>query len=177
MHREQQDFCERVKQRFPQYFKCVSVADVGSMDINGNNRYLFEESEYIGIDVAEGNNVDIVMPAHTYQPDKQFNVIISTEALEHDKYWVQTFEWMIYNVESGGLIIMTCASQGRAEHGTKRTGSESLSPGSSSVWGDYYFNLNATDFGFFFDMERIFSHYSFEFNGTGGDLYFWGIKK
>lgn len=177
MHREQQDFCERVKARFPQYFKGVSVADVGSMDINGNNRYLFEESDYIGIDVAEGNNVDVVMPAHTYVTAGKFNVIISTEALEHDKYYPLTFEWMFQNTESGGLVVMTCASTGRGEHGTKRTGSESLSPGSSAIFDDYYKNLTERDFTSTFNFEYIFSHYAFEFNGNGGDLYFWGIKR
>jgi hypothetical protein len=32
--------------------------------VNGNNRSLFEKCDYVGLDVIEGNNVDIVCVAH-----------------------------------------------------------------------------------------------------------------
>ena len=34
------------------------------IDVNGNNRSLFEKCDYVGLDVIEGNNVDIVCVAH-----------------------------------------------------------------------------------------------------------------
>ena len=42
-HERQQEFCKKVKDIFPEYFKGVNVCDVGSLDINGNNHYLFED--------------------------------------------------------------------------------------------------------------------------------------
>ena len=47
-HLNQQKFCKKVKEIFPNYFKNVSVCDIGSLDINGSNHYLFEDYEYIG---------------------------------------------------------------------------------------------------------------------------------
>jgi hypothetical protein len=52
---------------FLQYFIDKCVLDVGSLDINGNNRYLFDNCEYTGLDIGEGPNVDIVMPIHEYK--------------------------------------------------------------------------------------------------------------
>jgi hypothetical protein len=50
-HQEQKDFCLSVKEFMPDFFKGVSVLDIGSLDINGNNRYLFENYDYTGIDI------------------------------------------------------------------------------------------------------------------------------
>jgi hypothetical protein len=77
-----------MKELHPEHFKDNKVLDIGSLDINGNNKFLFDNSEYIGLDIAEGNNVDVVCIGHEYDaPDETFDTIISTEALEHDMYY------------------------------------------------------------------------------------------
>ena len=53
-HQEQINFCKSVKEFMPDFFKGVSVLDIGSLDINGNNRYLFDNYDYTGIDIGEG---------------------------------------------------------------------------------------------------------------------------
>ena len=58
-HHAQRLFFTRVKHRFPERFDGCSVLDIGSLDINGNNRYLFNGGTYIGIDVGQGRNVDV----------------------------------------------------------------------------------------------------------------------
>ena len=63
-HEEQKIFLESVKSKFSEKFKNCRVLDIGSLDINGNNRFLFENYEYIGLDIGEGNNVDIVCRGH-----------------------------------------------------------------------------------------------------------------
>lgn len=50
-HQEQVRFCESVREKFPSLFVGKKVLDAGSLDINGNNRYLFTDCEYVGIDV------------------------------------------------------------------------------------------------------------------------------
>ena len=89
-HKEQKDFCEWIQTAFPDMFTNVSVLDIGSMDINGNNRYLSSNADYTGIDIASGPNVDVVSVAHEYKTNKKYDVVISTEALEHDKHWRKT---------------------------------------------------------------------------------------
>lgn len=179
-HKSQQDFCNSVKRNFPEYFgskEAIMVLDAGSMDINGNNRYLFENYGYVGVDVAEGPNVDVVMPLHDYESFIIFDFVISTEMLEHDMYWQDSLIRMVEFCRSGGMILITCASTGRPEHGTKRTGSEGDSPGSNMLFGDYYRNLTEGDIRSVINCEETFERFYFEYNPFANDLYFWGIKK
>jgi hypothetical protein len=83
-HFEQQQFCRRILEKYPEHFRNKRVLDIGSLDINGNNRFLFTDCEYTGLDVGEGPNVDIVSVGHLYDaPDESFDTIISTEVFEH----------------------------------------------------------------------------------------------
>jgi hypothetical protein len=96
-HQQQIDFCKSVKERFPQYFENVSVLDIGSLDINGNNHYLFTNYRYVGVDLGEGKNVNVVSRGHEYKTQDRYDVVISTECFEHDSYWVETFKNMYGN--------------------------------------------------------------------------------
>ena len=60
MHIQAKKFTLFVKDILPDYFKNKRVLDVGSGDINGNNRFLFENCQYDGNDVIEAPNVTIV---------------------------------------------------------------------------------------------------------------------
>ena len=60
MHDSAKLFTMFAKQILPDYFTNRVVLDVGSGDINGNNRFLFENCEYNGNDVIEAKNVTIV---------------------------------------------------------------------------------------------------------------------
>lgn len=173
-HFEQQDFCRRVVTKFAELITDKSlVLDIGSQDINGNNRYLFGGAKYIGIDLNPGKNVDYVSSGHNYKPQSKFDVVISTECLEHDKYWAITLQNITHNLlNSGGLFIMTCATTGRAEHGTTRT-----SPKDSPFTTDYYMNITEDDFRQAVDVEKEFSMFAFETRQNPCDLYFYGIKK
>ena len=88
-HKAQKDFFQEVKNKFPNSFKNVDVVDFGSKDFNGSLKEFFTDSNYVGIDISEGKNVDVVSKAHLYQPDNQFDVVVSGEMLEHDEYWAQ----------------------------------------------------------------------------------------
>lgn len=181
-HAAQKIFCESIKAKYPKYFTGnINVIDVGSMDINGNNRYLFTGCRYTGIDVSDGPNVDIVGYAHMVLPNMpKCTTIISTECLEHDYYYPLTLRSIYRRLVYGGLMIITCASNGRAEHGTKRTGTHYESPGSSlNNPNDYYFNLcekNIRDV-FMHKMDDLFIAYGFEYNPDAHDLYFYGISR
>lgn len=175
-HPEQATFCKSVKEKYPELFKNVSVLDVGSLDINGNNRYLFEDYSYMGIDVGEGRNVDIVCKGHEFDPGRQYDVVISTECFEHDMYWVHTLRNCVRLTKSGGLFLFTCATTGRHEHGTTRTTPQD-SPFTHSLFNDYYMNLTEEDVRTAFSPEEEFLSFGFSTNQNTKDLYFWGIKK
>jgi SAM-dependent methyltransferase len=179
-HIEQSFFCYLVKSSFPEYFMSKSILDVGSGDVNWNNRYLFDNSYYIGVDAGIGKNVDIVSFAHQlpFKNDHSFDFVISTEMLEHDPYWNISLKSMFNALKSGGMLIITCASVGRPEHGTRdSTPNESLATLNELIdFRDYYMNLSVKDFTDTFDLERDFYAYELIHNDFSHDLYFCGIK-
>lgn len=175
-HPQQTDFVQRVKNIFPQKFNGVNVLEVGSLYINGTIKELFTNCTYIGIDLDSGPNVDLIIGGHEYNaPNNTFDTIISCECFEHNPFWVDTFLNMIRMCKSGGLIIMTCATTGRAEHGTARTTPRD-SPFTVAKGWDYYKNLTEEDFNKNFNIPTLFKEYAFSANYNSFDLYFWGIK-
>jgi SAM-dependent methyltransferase len=181
-HIEQRNFCRLIKKHLPDYFKNKKVLDIGSLDINGNNRELFETCDYIGLDVGEGPNVDIVCPGHLYNGENEsFDVIISTEVFEHDMFYEKTIQNVMRMLKPGGLFIFTCAANGRPEHGTRRQG-EFCAPlliQISEEWADYYKNLMEPDILSIEGFNEAFSSRHFMYNDRAeipSDLYFIGIK-
>lgn len=172
-------FCRMVQLKFPQYFRGTTVLDVGSLDVNGNNRHLFQNCRYIGVDVGEGPNVDVVTLAHEYQaaPDS-FDVVISTECFEHDRYYRETLTHIVSLLKPRGLLLFTCATTGRAEHGTlRRGGGDSPLTVRIKGWENYYRNLEEGDVREVIPIDSTFERYDFIVNESTKDLYFWGIKK
>ena len=177
-HFAQQQFFLTLKNKFPERFKNCNVLDIGSLDVNGNNRYLFEDYEYIGVDLGEGPNVDVISKGHEYKSDVKFDIVISSECFEHDMYYTETLKNCVDLTKYGGLFTFTCASTNRPEHGTRRS-----KPGDAPLllneddWLDYYKNLTEEDIRNVLDVDSIFTEYYFEYNPSAMDLYFWGIKK
>lgn len=176
-HTEQQIFLTYVRDKFSQKFENCRVLDIGSLDINGNNRYLFTNYQYVGVDIGSGNNVDVVCRGHLYTDKDLFDIVISSECFEHDEYWDLTIKNGISLLKAGGIFTFTCATVGRPEHGTKRT-SPSDSPFTSQLEHDYYRNLTEEDIRRAINIDEIFSDYEFQTRLTWPqDLYFWGVKR
>ena len=176
-HIEQQNYLTSIKNRFPESFTGVKVLDIGSLDINGNNRYLFSDYTYTGIDIGEGPNVDIVCRGHEFKSKDKFDVVISSECFEHDEFWDKTMLNAIKLLKSGGMFLFTCATDGRAEHGTMRT-TPFCSLFTSQLPSDYYMNLNEKLIREKIDIEKNFTDFEFQTNTLGMcDLYFYGFKK
>lgn len=176
MHPVQQRWCEQLKELFPEYFEHKQVLDVGSLDVNGNNRYLFKNCEYTGLDVVPGKNVDIISIAHEYEiPDISYDVVFSTNALEHDLYYQLTLQKMTDLLRRRGLLFFSVATSWH-EHGTnKTTPNQSGTSQMGKDWENYYKNLLEEDVRNAIDIDKIFSQY--EFSIEDRDLRFWGIKE
>ena len=85
MHKEAVDFVNFVKKILKYYFVNKNILDVGSGDINGNNKFLFENCNYNGNDVIKAPNVTIVSKTKDLPfENNTFDTIISTECFEHD---------------------------------------------------------------------------------------------
>jgi len=170
-HAEQRVFFEKMRSSFPDAFTGVAVLEVGSLNINGTVRDFFDAKEYIGVDLIEGPGVDrICAGEHLDYVDNWFDVVVSAECFEHNEAWRETFANMVRM--SGKYVFFTCASTGRAEHGTHAS-----HPGDSPATHDYYMNLTELDFRDAFDLPLMFDDYGFEYNGQSCDLYFWGVVR
>lgn len=174
-HIAQQQFFAEVAQKQVAHYTKGKVLDVGSLDINGNNRGYFPGWTYLGLDLGPGLNVDVIGEIHLWEniPEivrlQPFDVIVSSEMLEHDRHWKASL-WAMYDLlRSGGLFMLTCAAPGRGEHGTKAN-----SPADAPFTNDWYRNISAEDFfsvlspGLFDICEIRLPEF---------DLQFWGIKK
>lgn len=174
-HYSELHFVELVAASFPRHFRGARVLEVGSLDINGSIRKYFVDCDYVGLDVAPGTGVDIVCEGQKFDaPDATYDVVISCEAMEHNPYWVATFKNMIRMCKPGGLVVMTCATTGRPEHGTTRTEPES-SPLTVGLGWNYYRNLREKDFRSKVDLSVLPRH-RFWTRWNHFDLLFVGIK-
>ncbi len=175
-HLAQKQFCESVKKLYPIYFNNTFVIDCGSMDINGNNRYLFDNCIYIGLDLIYGPNVDMIGKIHELPfRDNLFDVVLSTNALEHDMYWQQSIFKMYKILRHNGLMFFSCGRTWE-EHGTTKH-NPSLSPTSKiEGWQDYYKNLDESDIRELMNLDALFENYYISHSIDGRDLIFWGIK-
>ena len=176
-HIDQIIFFKCVRKIRPESFRNVKVLDIGSLDINGSSRILFNDCTYTGLDLAAGKNVDVVCKAHEYDaPDESFDTIISSECFEHDMYLKKSLQNVVRLLKPGGLFTFSCASRNRPEHGTTEHDPGS-SPFTSQLpkWCNYYRGLNEEDIREVIDVDQIFE--SVLFNLHDVDLYFYGIKK
>lgn len=95
----------------------LKTLELGSYNVNGGVRDLFR-GEYVGIDHAAGPGVDIVCDAHDLSQFgcDAFDVVVSTEMLEHDPHPHATM-WQIAKVlKPGGHLLVTARGNGFPEH-------------------------------------------------------------
>jgi len=70
------------------------VLEIGSCDINGSHKHLFTNCKYIGMDIEDGPNVDIVVkdPYHWNEIEtSSIDIVICASVIEHAKYPWLTF--------------------------------------------------------------------------------------
>tara|TARA_B100000902_G_scaffold28384_1_gene34153 strand:- start:1088 stop:1705 length:618 start_codon:yes stop_codon:yes gene_type:complete len=180
MHQQARDFTVFVQKILLDFFKNKQVLDVGSGDINGNNRFLFEDCEYHGNDVIQARNVTIVSKTKDLPfNNNAFDTIVSTECFEHDPEYKESFQKIYDMLKPDGLFCFTCASTGRAEHGTRRTTPHDSygTIGKLEDMSDYYKNLTEQDLNSVLPLNDLFSVWDTYYNMQSNDLYFVGIKK
>lgn len=98
------------------------VIDVGAMDINGSLRsYCLDlgPRSYLGVDIEDGSCVDEVVSVYNLESrfgQESFDVVISTEMLEHVCGWREAITNLKRVLKVGGVMILTTRSKGFGYH-------------------------------------------------------------
>lgn len=175
-HPEQAEFFTGVRSHYESSFAGARVLEVGSLDINGSVRELFSGCDYTGVDLQLGPGVDLARQGQLLDfPTGHFDTTISAECLEHNPFWRETVANMLRMTRPGGLVLISCATTGRLEHGTTRTNPDA-SPFTSAERWEYYENLTAGDLESSLNLEGWLADWASWVNFITHDLYFVGIR-
>lgn len=106
-----------------------TVLEVGARNVNGSAREVIEPMRplrYIGIDAEAGPGVDVVLRAEEICSIKaveleprlltRFDLVVSTEMLEHCEDWRGAISCMKRHVGAEGVLIVTTRSPGFPRH-------------------------------------------------------------
>lgn len=102
--------------------KGKKVIEIGSVDVNGSLRSYVEALEperYIGVDLEEGKGVDEVCNVYDlvehFGPES-FDLVITTEMIEHVQDWRKAFSQIKRIMKPGGIVLLTTRSYGFPYH-------------------------------------------------------------
>lgn len=122
------------------------VLEVGALDVNGSPRGIVEllaPASYVGVDIRQGPKVDQICDACGLVAAfgaESFEVVVSTEMLEHAEDWRGAVSNMKRVLAPGGLLLITTRSPGFPQHDHP---------------GDYWRFTKQDALEIFSDMEEI----------------------
>lgn len=175
-HPEQQAFIGHCKRFLPAWFRDKTVLEIGSLDINGSVREFFEDCRYTGIDLGPGKGVDVVADGQSFAGATHgYDVVVSCETLEHNPYWRETLHNAVRMLKPDGLMLLSCATYGRRQHGTPNRAPED-SPLTAGAGSAYYRNLGAAELCGAGPFEEWFGWHRFFTDHVIRDLYFVGLR-
>ncbi len=175
-HPQQAEYFSTVRTHCPAHCDRARVLEVGSLDINGSVRELFSGCDYTGVDLQPGPGVDVACPGHLLAlPTASFDTVISAECFEHNPFWRETLANMLRMTRPGGLVIISCATTGRKEHGTSRTNPDA-SPFTVQEKWEYYRNLTRRDLEQAVNLAGWLADWQSCVDYISCDLYFVGVR-
>ena len=93
--------------------KKIKVLEIGSLIIAGQEhlsvRKLFPEAEYIGVDIQQGDGVDVVDDCinYCYHNKKEFDLILCLDMLEHEISPTTVINCAKNSLKSDGVLLVT----------------------------------------------------------------------
>jgi SAM-dependent methyltransferase len=116
MHQSSFDHMQDLAARYLDSTQEITIADIGSHDVNGSYRPIFDAPSwsYWGVDLSAGPNVDVVLSSPYRFPfaTASFDLVVSGQAFEHiDYFWLSWLE-MVRILRPEGLIFLIAPSRG-----------------------------------------------------------------
>lgn len=99
-----------------------TILEVGSLNVNGSLREVIEPLRplrYTGVDATPGPGVDLVWDATRLTerlPAGGYDVVVSTEMLEHAADWRTCVNQLKAMLRYEGLLVLTCRGPGMPYH-------------------------------------------------------------
>jgi len=94
------------------------VAEIGSVIVEGTGSYreFFTDCEFVGFDIEQGVNVDVVIDRWDWSVESEsFDVVFAACVFEHDSRFWLTFSEMVRICKKGGVVCVVAPSTGN-EH-------------------------------------------------------------
>ena len=110
-----------VADSLPDWPQAPEVLEVGSRNVNGSARAFCapRSSRYVGCDLEAGDGVDVIADATRLTavfPPESFDVVITTEMMEHVPDWPSAWAELMAVLRPGGLLILSTRSPGFPLH-------------------------------------------------------------
>jgi cephalosporin hydroxylase len=113
MHHSAYVNAEKFAKKYIPNLEGIKILDVGSYDVNGTMKPIFERAQYVGLDMEAGPNVDVVGVSHDIPFGKdEFDVVISSSCFEHDDMFWISFQEMCRVLKPGGYMYIQAPSNG-----------------------------------------------------------------
>ena len=159
MHDGVMAWVELVRAGIPDIAK-VRVLELGSRDVNGSPRISFDGcKEYIGVDIAAGPGVDIVMDCRAFDGERGFDVCLCLEVMEHEKEPTVFIKAAEAALRHHGLLILSAAAPPRMPHSCE---------GKAVLDGEYYTNIQPK---YLKIMLREWLDVTVQYDARHGDVY------
>lgn len=141
----------------------TQVVEIGSRNINGGVRHLFNGCDYVGVDLLDGPGVDKVGDIIDLADSLTADCVVSTEALEHHPDPRSVIAAAARILPDRGVLIATMAGPGRQSH-------SGLIEGPVQA-GEHYRNIEPGELRSWLDGWAVV-----EVDQHGADLRCWAIK-
>lgn len=171
MHKEARAFCERWQDQIPGH-----ALDIGGRNVNGHCRDLWPNMQWTVLDKdIESLSITEYPPSQTHiiqadaitwESDRQYDLVLCTEVLEHTQLWRDICKTAYRALLLDGVLVLTCAGPGRVPH--------SAVDGAELREGEWYNNIAAVDL--YSCLDDLGFRVNIESNHRAHDIYVHAVK-